>query len=312
MAGVRTITLCPSFVTSLMFTLISLSSEHPQPVRAVFGRTTVFEKFCEFTFLSPKSIKTSFCAVVIVSALWCLTAIRWCTQQSFIMSKILLIILVKRQNLAQTKKNIEEGQSFSTPKTVAKPKTKRSMKIQENEVKRESIEMSLTQDYLDPIRGNKQRGISPIKLSGYDLAVIWSRKNEPELYKNVEAKPDRMSNRAINYILPNLQLLTFLMSNFSEHYQNKIWNSGYFRFLLENYLGTAEYSKKKLSQEEKKARLKSAMQWLMDSLTIIESSLPNSFRDSLRESSRVYFKLIKAIAENEGIEEIKIHDKMLS
>jgi len=222
------------------------------------------------------------------------------------MSKIQVITLAKRQKQALKKSKTKDLESLSTPKVVAEPESARAKKIKENKVARESTETNLEKDYLDPIRGNKQRGILRPALSPRDLAVI----NRPGLYRDVESKSDRMNNRGVNYMIPHLKLLNFLLANFSEHYKNKIWDSPQFRTLLVNYLGTAEYPSKKLSKDEKKARLKSANQWLIDSLTIIEDNLPNAFKESLKDVRKPYFKLIKAIAENEGIKEIKITDRM--
>ncbi len=220
--------------------------------------------------------------------------------------------MVKRQrfmkNRNKNEKTIEDGKTFAVPKIVAEPKIDRAKKIKEKRTMRESTETNLEGTYLDPIKGNRQLGIPAIKLTGHDLAVIWSSTNEPQLYKSVESKPDRMNNRAVDYIIPHLKLLNFLLANMSEHFKNKIWNSGEFRTILENYLGISEYPHKKLSKEEKKARLKSANQWLVDSLKIIEGAIPGVFKQPLRDASKDYFNLINAICENEGIKDIKIPD----
>lgn len=215
------------------------------------------------------------------------------------MSKIQVITLVKRQKQASKKTKTQDLESFSTSKIVDEPKTERAKKIIENKAKRESIITNLEKSYIDEIR--------KIKLNGHDLAVIIER----NAFKNVESKPDRMNNRAVDYMIPHLELLNTLLANFSEHYKNKIWYSLQFRTLFETYLGTAEYNKKKLSKEEKKARLKDANQWLIDSLTIIEDSLPLGFKQLLKDTGKPYFKLIQALADNEGIKEIKITDRMI-
>ena len=210
-------------------------------------------------------------------------------------------------NKHKVENQVQDYETFSTPKIVAEPKTERAKKIIENKTARDSTETNLEKEYLDPIRGNKQRRILRPALSPRDLAVIIS----PNLYKDVESKPDRMNNRAVDYMIPHLELLNTLLANFSEHYKNKIWHSLQFRTLFETYLGTAEYNKKKLSKEEKKARLKDANQWLIDSLTIIEDSLPLGFKQLLKDTGKPYFKLIQALADNEGIKEIKITDRMI-
>lgn len=206
--------------------------------------------------------------------------------------------MVKRQKQASNKTKTKDFESFLTPKVVAEPKTERGKKIQENKAKRDSLETNLENKYIDPIR--------KIKLRSRDLAVII----EPELYKNIESAPHRMNNRAVDYMIPHLKLLNTLLANFSEHYKNKIWDSPQFRNLLETYLGTAEYNQKKLSKEEKKARLKSANQWLIDSLKIIEDAIPGVFKQPLKDARRGYFNLLNAICENEGIKDIKIPDSL--
>ena len=219
--------------------------------------------------------------------------------------------MVKRHendgNKHKVENQIQDYETFSTPKTVAEPKTERAKKIIENKVARESTEINLEKEFLDPIRGNKQRGILRPVLSPRDLAVIIY----PNLYKDVESKPDRMNNRAVDYMIPHLELLNTLLANFSEHYKNKIWDSLQFRTLLETYLGTAEFNKKKLSKEEKKARLKKANQWLIDSLTIIEDSQPPGFKQLLKDAGKPYFNLIQALTDSEGIKEIKFTDRMI-
>ena len=207
--------------------------------------------------------------------------------------------MVKRQKQALKKTKTKDLESFHTPNVVAEPKTERAKKRKESKVKRESIITNLEHSYINPIR--------KIKLRGRDLAVI----NEPGIFKNVESKPDRMNNRGVDYMIPHLELLNFLLANFSEHYKNKIWDSLQFRTLLATILGTAEFNKKKLSKEEKKARLKDANQWLIDSLTIIEDSLPLGFKQLLKDTGKPYFNLIQALADSEGIKEIKFTDRMI-
>jgi len=207
--------------------------------------------------------------------------------------------MVKRQNQSSKNSKSEDLPSFSTPEIVAKPDTEKAKKIKENTARRESIITNLEGNYIDKIR--------KIKLRAYDLAVII----EPTAFNNIESAPHRMNNRAVDYMLPHLTLLNTLLANFSEHYKNKIWYSPQFRTLLENYLGIAEYNQKKLSKEEKSTRLKSANQWLIDSLKIIEDSIPGIFKQSLRDASQNYFNLLNAICENEGIKDIKIPDSLI-
>ena len=213
----------------------------------------------------------------------------------------------KKHSKCKTELQSEDLSTYSIPKIVAEPKTKLGKKRKENQVKRESLETNLERKYFDPLKGNPRAGIEKLTFSARDLAVIV----EPELYRDIEKKPDRMNNRAVNYIRHQIQLLNTLTANMSELHKDKIWKSPEFRTLLENYLGTAEYSNKKLTKEEEKTRLNDANQWLIDSLTIIEDNLPNAFKDSLKDVSRPYFKLIDAIAKNQGIIEIKIPDRML-
>lgn len=211
-------------------------------------------------------------------------------------------MLVKRQNHTVKKSKTKDLPSFSTPKNVDKPKTDKVRKSKELDAGRESTITDLEHTYIDPIR--------KIKLNGYDLAIINDSTNSKKLFKDTEAKPDRMKNRAVDYMIPHLKLLNFLLENFNEYYRKKILDSPQFRNLLEKYLGTAEYSRVKLSPEDKFERLKSANQWLIDSLTIIEDNLPSVFKETLKESGKPYFNLIKAISANEGIE-IIIPDRMV-
>lgn len=211
-----------------------------------------------------------------------------------------------KENTNKSIKLTKDHKTLSTPKVVATHKTKRAKKRKENKVQRESIITNLEASYLDPIRGNKQSGIRAIKLSGYELAIINNRK----LFKDIESKPDRMNNRAVDYMIPHLKLLNFLLENFSEHYRKKIWDNGQFRSLLETYHGTAEFSSVTLLPTEKADRLKSANQWLIDSLSVIHSNIPSAFKQSLNELGKPYFSLIKAICDNEGIR-INIPDNLI-
>lgn len=214
------------------------------------------------------------------------------------MSKIQVITLVKRQKQALKKTKTKNFESFSTPKIVDQPKTKRAKKKKELKTNRESIITNLEASYIDPIR--------KIKLKAYDLAVI----NERKKFRNIEPKPDRMNNRAVDYMIPHLKLLNFLLENFSEHYRKKIWESPQFRSLFEKYLGIAEYTNVKLSTQEKQERLTLASQQLMDSLTVIEDNLPLTFKEVLRDTGKPYFKLIKAISASTR-KGIRITDRMI-
>ena len=68
------------------------------------------------------------------------------------MSKIQVITLVKRQKQASKKTKTKDLQSFSTPKIVDQPKTKRAKKKKELKTNRESIITNLEATYIDPIR----------------------------------------------------------------------------------------------------------------------------------------------------------------
>ncbi len=218
------------------------------------------------------------------------------------MSKISSLTMVKGQNSSVKKIKTRKLATFTTPKTVAKPMSDKAKKRKELEVGRESTILNLEKSYIDPIR--------KIKLRAYDLAIINDSTNLKKLFKDKEPKPDRMKNRGIDYMIPHLRLLNFLLENFNEYYRRKIWDSSPFRNLFEKYLGTAEFTSVKLSTKDKSERLKSANQWLIDSLTIIEDNLPDAFKGLLQETGKPYFNLIKAICSNEDIK-IMIPDKMV-
>ena len=209
--------------------------------------------------------------------------------------------MVKRQKQALSRNNNPNSTSYSTPNTVSKPETDKALKMQELEAGRQSTILNLEHSYIDPIR--------KIKLKAYDLAIVNDSTSPKKLFKDVEPKPDRMKNRAVDYIIPHLKLLDFLIKNFNEHYRRKIMDSQEFQNIIKQYLGTGDYSKLKLSTDEKNERLNAASQWLMESLTIIEDNMDPKFKEVLKETGKPYFKLISAIADFTG-KEITIPDRM--
>ncbi len=169
---------------------------------------------------------------------------------------------------------------------VAEAKTEKAKKEKLLQVEREKLETHLEMKYL----GNKE------KIHATDLGVIANLKLYPR-----EKKPDRRYNRGIDIAKEDLKLLGFLLENLKPRYRKQILNSNEMKNIIQKYLGIADLTSVVLTKEEEDDSLIHASQMLVYSLTVIKNQLPMQFHESLKDSAKPFFTLLKAIASYEHL-----------
>ena len=189
---------------------------------------------------------------------------------------------------AKSTKQSKSNETYSVPKVVAKPKSKKAQKQEDIEINRGNNENDLYNTYVHDIK----------KLSKLDLGVI----NRPEYYPN--AKKDRSYNYGVQRAKDDLQLLSFLLSNLKPHYKQQIISSSQFDNIIKKYLGIDEFSEN-LTRAEKEVTLSIASQMLVNSLTTIKRTMPPEFSEVLNQIGKPYFDMIKAISDFSRANNIK-------
>ena len=198
-----------------------------------------------------------------------------------------------KENRNKIKKLIKDDSTFSTPKTVAEPKTEKAKKTKTDQVNREKNELHLEETYLDNIQ----------KLSSVDLGIINNSKNNVDYYPE-NKKKDRYYNRGVQRAKDDIQLLNFLIMNLKPRYRNQIFSSNEFLTLIQRYQGIDDFLDE-LTREEKDRVLALASQMLINSLTIIKNHMPPEFSEILKQSGKPFFDLVEAITKFKQTQNIK-------
>lgn len=194
-----------------------------------------------------------------------------------------------KKNKNKNNKSITDDSTFSTPKIVAEPRTKKAKKAKIRQINREKNEIDLEVTYLNKIQ----------KLSSVDLGIINNADYYPE-----NKKKDRHYNRGIQRAKDDMELLNFLLTNLKSHYKNQIFLSNEFQEMIQSYLGIGYFSDES-TMEEKEQVLALASQMLINSLTVIKNNMPPKFYEILTQIGKPYFGLIEAISKSSKSDNIK-------
>lgn len=197
-----------------------------------------------------------------------------------------------KKNRNKNKKTIKDDSTFSTPKIVAEPKTKKAKNAKIRRVNREKNETDLESQYLDNIQ----------KLSSVDLGIINNSKNDVDYYPE-NKKKDRHYNRGIQRAKDDLRLLNFFVMNLKPRYRNQIFSSSEFLSLIQRYQGIDDFLE--LTREEKDQALVSASQMLINSMAIIKNHMPPEFSEILKQNGKPFFDLVEAITQFKQAQNIK-------
>jgi len=184
-------------------------------------------------------------------------------------------------NKHKVENQTQDYETFSTPKTVAEPKTKRGRKLKKLRINREKTESELEAAYLDHIQ----------KLLPRDLAVI----ARPDYYHSAPKK-HRRYNRGVQRAKNDLDLLSFLLESLQPHYRQKILLSNEFNRFFKTYLGIVENTSIRLTQQQKDQALVAAIQLLGNSLYVIKKNMPIEFHESLNDLGLPFARLVDSIS----------------
>jgi len=189
--------------------------------------------------------------------------------------------MTKRQSLKEKKENSEDFPTFSTPKSVAKPRDKREMNFEKIKVLRTENEQALKTKYLDELQ----------KLLPRDLGVIQHPKYYPD-----DRKKERRYKRAVQRAKNYLEFLSYLIELLKPRYRNQILLSDEFDRVLKKYLGVSKETSIELTQQEKDQALVVAIQMLGNSLDVIKKNMPMEFHQSLNNLGLPFANLIDSIS----------------
>ena len=193
--------------------------------------------------------------------------------------------MVKRHeddgNKHKVENQIQDYETFSTPKIVAEPKTEQERKLKKLSINQRETEDALKTRYLDPIQ----------KLLPRDLAMF----NRPDYYPD-DQKKDRRYNRGVQRAKNDLDLLSFLLEMLKPRYRQQILLSDEFNEVLKKYLGISKETSIELTQQEKDQALVVAIQLLGNSLYVIKKNMPIEFHESLNNLGLPFANLVDSIS----------------
>jgi len=189
--------------------------------------------------------------------------------------------MVKPQNNERNKEELDNFQTFSTPKIVVEPTSKEGKKLKRFKILRGEEEFALAENYLDNIQ----------KILPRDLGVI----HRTDFYPD-DRKKERRYKKGVQRAKNDLKLLSFLIEELKPRYRNQILLSDEFNRVLKKYLGISSESSTKLSQKEKDQALVIAIQMLGNSLDLIKKNMPIEFQQSLNNLALPFANLIDSIS----------------
>ena len=136
-------------------------------------------------------------------------------------------------------------------------------------------------------------------VSAYDLAVT----QKPAIFRK-NHKKDRQFNKCVVHAKDDFNELRFFFNHLKPMYRMRIHNSNEFNNFLEKILDL-HGSFHPQSKEEQVRSLKIALQMLEYTRDVIKKNMPKEFQEVLDESSKPFWRTIKAISAYQKREKIK-------
>jgi len=136
-------------------------------------------------------------------------------------------------------------------------------------------------------------------VSGYDLAIT----QKPSIFRQ-NHKKERHFNKCVNHAKADFKELNFFFNHLKPMYRMRILNSTEFNNFLERILDPRS-SFHPQSKEEQARSLKIALQMLEYAKNVIKDNMPTEFLEVLDESSKPFWRTIKAISAYQKREKIK-------
>ena len=136
-------------------------------------------------------------------------------------------------------------------------------------------------------------------VSGYDLAVT----QKPSIFRR-NRKKDRQYSKCVNHAKADFKQLYFFFNHLKPMYRMRILNSNEFNSFIEKIL-YAQGSFHLQTREEQTRSLKIALQMLEYARVVIKENMPEEFQTVLDESSKPFWRTIKAISAYQKREKIK-------
>jgi len=137
------------------------------------------------------------------------------------------------------------------------------------------------------------------KISDYDLAVT----QKPSLFRK-NTKPSAQFSNCVDSAKADLRLLNFYFNHLKPMYRLRILNSNEFNSFIEKIL-YAQGSFHLQTREEQTRSLKIALQMLDYARNVIKENMPKEFQEVLEESSKPFWRTIKAISAYQKREKLK-------
>jgi len=136
-------------------------------------------------------------------------------------------------------------------------------------------------------------------VSGYDLAVT----KKPSIFRK-NRKKDRQYTHCVDSAKDDLKILRFYFNHLKPLYRLRILNSKEFTDFIDKVL-FAQGSFHLKTREEQIRSLKIALQMLDYAKNVIKANMPEEFQEVLDESSKPFWRTIKAISAYQKREKIK-------
>ena len=136
-------------------------------------------------------------------------------------------------------------------------------------------------------------------VSGYDLAVT----QKPAIFRR-NRKKDRQYTHCVDSAKDDLKILRFYFNHLKPLYRLRILNSKEFTDFIDKVL-FAQGSFHLKTREEQIRSLKIALQMLDYAKNVIKANMPEEFQEVLDESSKPFWRTIKAISAYQKHEKIK-------